>query len=332
MSKAALLPKGKLRGEELKRIVLQHLPMLTESATLNLDFSRFSAGGRDLIVSCDPIIGIPSDYYGFSAVHVPGADIAVAGVKPRFLELGVYYPPDYPADWLDRNMRDLGDEARRLGIKIVGGHTGGYDGLSLPLISSTCIGIVEDRLLSPSQIMADDRLLVSGPTTLELAVFLSFVESTKMEKLLGTKKVGELRKDMRKMTVIEPALAAADAGARAMHDVAEGGTSQALKELSEASKLGIKLDYSKIPWSAEGLAAAEAYGADPLSTSSFGTLLIAASKENVDRIIKALSEYGRPVKEVGHFLEGSSIIVKKGGKESRLEVKEDIYGKFTARL
>jgi hydrogenase maturation factor len=332
MVKTGILPKGKLRGEDLRRIVLQHLPMLNETGPPSLDFSRIPAAHGDLVISCDPIIGIPPEYYGFSAVHVPGADIAVAGVRPRYLELGIYYPPDYPADWLDKNMRELGEEARRLDITIIGGHTGGYDGLKLPLISSTCIGIVENRILSPSKIRPDDKLIVSGPVAHEMAVFLSFVETSKMKRLLGTKGITELRNGVRSLTIIEPALAAADAGARAMHDVAEGGTSLALKEMSEASKLGIKLEYDKVPWSREGLLALEAYGADPLSASSFGSILIATPEENVSKIVKALQGFGRPAREAGYFFEGKGVVVKKSEEESELEIKEDIYGRFTKNL
>jgi hydrogenase maturation factor len=332
MAKTSTLPKGKLRGEDLRRIVLKHLPMLDETATVNLDFSRLPTKAGDMVISCDPIIGIPPEYYGFSAVHVSGADIAVAGVKPRYLELGVYYPPDYSIEWLDKNMHELGEEARRLGIKIIGGHTGGYDGLALPLISSTCIGIVENRLLTPSKVRPNDRLVISGPVTQEIAVFLSFVEPNRMEKLLGAKKIAELRNGTRNLTIIEPALAAADAGARAMHDVAEGGTSLALKEMSEASRLGIKLDYAKVPWSKEGLLAVKEYGADPLSTSSFGSILVAAPEEDVSKIVDALQKFGRPASEVGHFFKGKGVIIKKGEKESDLEVKDDIYGQFTQKL
>ena len=332
MMKTGTLPKGKLRGEALRKIVLQHLPMLDETGAPGLDFSRLPASLGDLLISCDPIIGIPPEYYGFSAVHVPGADIAVAGVRPRYLELGVYYPPDYSAEWLDKNMGELGDEATRLGIKIIGGHTGGYDGLTLPLISSTCIGIVEDKLLSPSKIEPNDKLIISGPVTHEMAVFLSFVETDKMKRILGAKRIPELRNEIRTLSVIEPALAAAEAGARAMHDIAEGGTSQAVKEMSDASRLGIALEFDKVPWSKDGLLAVEAYGADPLSASSFGSILIASPEAHVSEIIKALRGFGRPAKEAGYFLQGKGVIVKKGQEESELEIKEDIYGQFTKNL
>jgi hydrogenase expression/formation protein HypE len=306
--------------------------MLDELGNPDLDFSRLPAAGEDLLISCDPVIGIPPEYYGFSAVHVPGADIAVAGVRPRYLELGVYYPPDYSAEWLDKNMRELGDEARRLSIQILGGHTGGYDGLTLPLISSTCIGIVEDKLLSPSNIKPDDKLIISGPVTHEMAVFLSFVETDKLRRILGAKRTSELRNEVRTLTIIEPALAAAEAGARAMHDVAEGGTSLALKEMSEASKLGIILEFDKVPWSKEGLLAVEAYAADPLSASSFGSILIASPEARVNEIIDALRGFGRPAKEAGYFFQGKGVVVKKGQDESALEIKEDIYGQFTKNL
>jgi hydrogenase maturation factor len=332
MIKNGTLPKGKLRGDALKKIVLQHLPMLDESRSPSLDFSRISTTGEDLLVSCDPIIGIPPEYYGFSAVHVPGADIAVAGVTPRYLEIGVYYPPDYSAEWLDRNMRELGEEARRLGIEIIGGHTGGYDGLTLPLISSTCIGIVEDKLLLTSKIEAGDRLIIAGPVTHEIAIFLSFVETDKMKRILGVERTAELKNEIRTLTIIEPALRAAGAGARAMHDIAEGGTSLALKEISEASKLGITLEIDRIPWSKEGLLAVKAFGADPLSASSFGSILIASPETHVSQIIEALRGFGRPAEEVGYFFQGKGVIVRKGQEESELEINEDIYGQFTKNL
>jgi hydrogenase maturation factor len=179
---------------------------------------------------------------------------------------------------------------------------------------------------------AGDRLVVSGPVTHEIAVFLSFVDREKMEKLLGTRSIAGLRKDMKRMTVIEPALAAADAGARAMHDIAEGGTALALREFSQASGLGIEVDYDLMPWSTEGTLVTREYGADPLSTASFGSLLIAAPKNHVEEIVQALKSQGRPSAEVGGFQKGMDITVRKSGKESRLQVKEDIYGRFTPKL
>jgi hydrogenase maturation factor len=76
----------------------------------------------------------------------------------------------------------------------------------------------------------------------------------------------------------------------------------------------------------------KAYDADPLSASSFGSILIASPEENVSSIVKALERFGRPARETGYFFEGDGVIVKKNKGESKLEIRQDIYGHFTRNL
>ena len=50
------------------------------------------------------------------------------------------------------------------------------------------------------------------------------------------------------ISVVEAALAAADLGARALHDPTEGGLATGLAELADASRVGITLDRAPVRW------------------------------------------------------------------------------------
>jgi hypothetical protein len=63
--------------------------------------------------------------------------------------------------------------------------------------------------------------------------------------------------------IVEPALLAADLGARALHDPTEGGLSAGLHELAEASGLALLIDREAVLWFAPGRAVCTALGADP---------------------------------------------------------------------
>ncbi len=75
--------------------------------------------------------------------------------------------------------------------------------------------------------------------------------------------------------IVEPALLAADLGARSLHDPTEGGLSAGLHELAEASGLALVIDPEAVLWFAPGRAVCAALGADPWGTLASGTLLAA---------------------------------------------------------
>ena len=71
------------------------------------------------------------------------------------------------------------------------------------------------------------------------------------QKLFGARKTAELAGQVRLQSCVKEALALAKVeGVHAMHDATEGGFVSALNELAEASKVGFKVDWEKIPISA----------------------------------------------------------------------------------
>ena len=84
-----LLPKGKLPLALLRKLVYRNLPI--SGHPLRIPSSSIGRKGS-VIVSIDPVAGVPLNSYGFFAVHYSASDVAVKGAEPRFLMLDICYP------------------------------------------------------------------------------------------------------------------------------------------------------------------------------------------------------------------------------------------------
>jgi hydrogenase maturation factor len=76
------------------------------------------------------------------------------------------------------------------------------------------------------------------------------------------------------ISVVPEALAAATAGAHALHDPTEGGLLTGLHELADAASVGLEIDLDAVPYDPDGRVLCEAAGIDPLGALASGALLI----------------------------------------------------------
>ncbi|MFX1564337.1 MAG: AIR synthase-related protein, partial [Promethearchaeota archaeon] len=281
------LPKGKLSLEKLEQFVFRHLPRVKDVRKVALDFS-VAPGSSSLVAASDPVIGVPLSFYGFFGVHYSAADVAMAGASPQYLMLGVYYPPGTSESWLEDTMRQLGKEASKLKIGILGGHTGGYDGLTLPLLSTTCIGFLPSNYKPPEKVQAGDALIAVGPIGRETLWFLSNVEPSQTENILKRSEVKRVALDLSYFTVAPLIAKISHQNIKIMHDLAEGGLATGLTELQQATGLGITIQYDKIPWDESAIRLFMHLKWNPLHCSSFGSFLVITKPESADEIIMAI--------------------------------------------
>jgi hydrogenase maturation factor len=319
------LHKGKLTLPELQRFVLSYIPSVE---TPRLDFSVTQTPSGFLISASDPVIGVPLNRYGFFSVHYSAGDVSLSGVRPQYLILGIYYPPDFDSVWLEKNMDILGKEAKKHDIKILGGHIGAYDGLQAPIFSTTALAFTSEKqnILNPQNLKSGDSLLIVGPVTREIAWAVANFKPDIFSEHCETN-VKEIASDLSYLTVLDCTIKAADIGAVAMHDLAEGGLITALHELSNASNLGIEINSNLIPWDNYGRTLVRALDGDVFSASSFGSILIGTRNELAEDILKTIKAI-RPCAIVGQFTSNKKIILKKDEKKFKIKKKEDIYSKL----
>ena len=319
------LHKGKLTLTELQRLVLSYIPSVE---TPRLDFSVVKTPSGFLISASDPVIGVPLNHYGFFSVHYSAGDVSLSGIKPQYLILGIYYPPSFDSAWLEKNMGILGKEAIKYDIKILGGHTGAYDGLQTPIFSSTALAFTNEKrnILNPQNLKSGDSLIIVGPVTREIAWAVANFKPDILSEHCETKSE-EVASDLSYLTVLDCAIKAAENKVIAMHDLAEGGLITAFQELATASNLGIEVNSDSIPWDDYGYTLVNALDGDVFSASSFGSILIGIRPEVAEDIVKMFKPI-RPCAIVGKFTSKKNVILKKDGKELKMKKKEDIYSKL----
>ena len=321
-----LLPKGKLVSDLRRKLFNRSVPTAPRPLLVTM-------GRRTLVVSVDPVAGVPLDSYGFFAFHYPASDVAVLGARPRYLLLDICYPEGTDSRWLTRTAQTFGSEARRFGVEVLGGHTGGYDGLNLPIISSTCIGIAPSKqILDPRKVRIGYRILVAGQLCLESAWLVSKVSPDLVNRELGRAATQRLRRATRRLTPVKPAIVARRLGATFLHDISEGGLSASLHELARATRKSPVVDLNAVPFDEDAFHLASLLGEDPYSASSFGTLLIVAPPDKINDIIGGMRRVAEPVAECGWLERGSGVYAVSQERKRRMAQLPDLYRRFSARI
>jgi len=233
-------------------------------------------------------------------------------------------------------MEQACSAAEEIGMSIVTGHTGTYEGLSTLVATCTAYGFVrKDELITPAGAQPGDYLLCTKSVGLETLVNFALTHKRLARKLFGPQRTRQLAEQVRMQTCVEDALALArTGGVSAMHDATEGGLVAALNEMADASNVGFSLNFAKLPLTPETQKLAEHFRLtwrQTLSMSSTGTLLAAVSPSRKDELIKALS--GRGFTIIGLFSESEERLIRYKGKEVGFPRKaDDPYTKIFASV
>lgn len=292
----------------------------------------FDAGAHELeddmcmVVATDPCIGVPKKWFGWLLVHYSASDVAVFGAQPKFCTINLLGPPGTRKQIFRNVMKQACNAADELGISIVTGHTGTYEGLSVLVATCTAYGFIsKDKLITPSGAKPDDYILCTKPVGHETLVNFVLVHKKLAKKLFGHKRASGLAEQVKMQTCVEEALLLAKTGGvSAMHDATEGGLVAAVNEMADASQLGFLIDFAKLPITFETKKLADYFHltlAQTLSMSSTGTLLAAISPKEKDKIVKALSKRGFNAKIVGLFSESRKRLMKLNGRHVRFPRK-----------
>lgn len=302
---------GKVRLDTLRRSVFPYMPLYRQPT---IDAVAVEIRGR-LVVSHNPALGIPLETLGFFAFHYSASNLTVRFAHPKYMVVGINLPPKSTEEELRTIAKSLGDEAKRYGVKVTGGHTGVYKGLSIPLVSVTCLGKQLRRPVSPS---LGDLIVVVGEVGAE-AVWLQSLSDRSSNSSGGEETWG-------KLTPLPPSLRLATVkDVRLMHDVSEGGVATALYEIAEDTGSKLEVQSNSMPYHKEARKLSE----DLLRIPSYGAIIAVVKKDALEKISKLCKEMGYSYAEVGKIRKGSGAYVDGVRIESieRTEL-DQIYGFF----
>jgi hydrogenase maturation factor len=283
---------------------------------------------RVLIIAEDPIFAIPQqplEMFGWYTVHIGASDVAVMGVKPRYMTYSLLMPPETKEEDFRTIVDAIHRAALELEIAIVGGHTGYYPGFAAPTIGGVTVFAVADKrgYVTPAGAMpGDDVVLTKGPA-IETAGILSVIKEKQLLERYPPSLVEKAKALCKQMTVVADALLAMDSGGvTAMHDATEGGVIGGLFEIASASEVGMEIHEAAFVYPDEIRMVCEAFDIDPIAAIAEGSLLITARPNRSNSIVHKLRAAGIDASIVGRVTDDieTRIIERRDGTIAPLEI------------
>ena len=327
------LPRGKLRNDALERLVLPYTGRedgrVIQGPRTGFDAAVIDHGTDYMVVATDPTLDVPQETIGFFAYHFAVSDVTVFGADPVWLVVDVLLPPESDERLLGSITSAIHWECLRYGGTIVGGHTGVYEALKTPVVTTTAMGLVRKEDLKLPLARPGDAIVVTDKVGLEFAVMAAYLDGD-LEDSLGREAVRKLRRLYVDETSVPDALTARGL-VRGMHDATEGGLT-ALHEIADNSGLGFVVSRERIPVRDIVREVLELHGVDPITVSSSGTLIAITPPENVEELLDRFRKAGIGAAEIGRFTDdGKRVLINNGHEKMFPEFMEDPYTRLIGR-
>ncbi len=328
---------GKLQPQTLKEILecIKKTPQVIVPPTPGFDSGVHKIGDDTcIVVSTDPCIGAPREWFGWFLVNYAASDVAVFGAEPQYATINLLAPRGTRAAVLAKVMKQACGAADELKLTIITGHTGTYDGLSTLVGTCTAYGVIkQSELITPAGAKPGDCLVCVKPLGLETLINFALTKKKLANRLFGPRQTRLLANEVKMETCVSEALVLArTGGVSAMHDATEGGFIAALNEMADASNVGFSVDFAELPIPPGMNKLTGHFGLSwqqVLATSSTGTLLAAVSPRRREEIMEALSKLKLGGKVVGTFVKEKRRSIKMDGEEVDFpEAADDPYAEI----
>lgn len=299
---------GKLPPEVLQQAILNYSgasrpevlvgPGIGEDAAL-IDWPK----DKRLVVCADPIVGAEKGA-GHYLVQVNANDIACKGGDPAFLVVTLIVPVQMGRVYAASVMKEVDQACRAINVAVVGGHTELTDRYDRPVVMGTMIGTT-DYIMTAESIQPGDRIIATKHAGLEGMAILAGDRPDMLRPFLKEEEIAEIAQWVQRLSVLEDSRCLRHK-ARFFHDPTEGGFLGGLSEISRLGKLGIQLDFHKIPVHGWTKKTAQHLGFDALKLISSGMLLAVMPPQDVAQGLAALAQQNIEGVEVGVVTEGQS--------------------------
>ncbi len=319
---------------------------IIEKPMIGVDFSVISVGEYDVIVSVDPLFIVPE--YGWYraawyAIHVLASDVAVSGVKPKYLFIDLNLPLSIHDDEIRELWYNVHVVASEIGLTIAGGHMERYSGVRFPMVGGgMVIGVTRHgEYVSTRNARPREKIIMVKGLAVETAATLAAFFPKILIKKYGFLKAREIIDRVFFMqSVVEDALTLSKMGLRtivtSMHDATENGVCGALQELSIASGYGVRVYREKLfldPLVKEILDTYMEFSKtyiDPCYTTSEGTLIATVKEDYVDKVVDYLRNKGFLVEVIGEVTKEDRAIVvsEKGEEDIKVPLEKPFYRLF----
>jgi len=295
---------GKADRGFLHRVVYRklgaHRPEILVGPEFGVDNAVVKVGGgKVLVATTDPLSFIPAlgpQNSAWLSVNLLASDLTTSGFAPQYGIFDLNLPPEMNDTAFAHYWKAFHKECKQLGVSVVGGHTGRYEGCGYTIIGGGVLYALgsEDRYLSSAMAESGDDIILTKGAAVETTAVLTRAFPRTVRRALGARLYERAWGWLTKVTTVKDALTAASVGVHrqgvtAMHDATEGGVIGAILEFADASGLGAELDLDDISVEEETREVCKFFQIDPLVSLSEGSLIIACRPGMTGRVLNRLS-------------------------------------------
>jgi hydrogenase expression/formation protein HypE len=314
---------GKIASGQFERVIAPRLGAARDEVLVGPRAGQDSAivrlgGGCVMAVTTDPLSVVPALGFEASArlsCHLIASDLWTTGLAPAWASITFNLPPRMTDAEFEEFWHGMSDEWAKLGVAVVTGHTGRYEGCDYSIVGAgTLMGVgAESAYLTPAMAAPGDRVLVTKGCAVEATAIAAWLFPKRLGARLDAAGLARARALLAQVSVVADCRAALRAGVRergvtSLHDATEGGVLGGLLELARACGHDLVVARARIPLTPEARAACEVFGTDPYWTLSEGALIATARPARVDAVLAALAEAGIPAAEVGEVVPGTGAL------------------------
>jgi len=280
---------GRMMHDLISDVFIRHFA--NEILSEQTDSAILSVGSSEIAFTTDSFVihplFFPGGNIGKLAVCGTVNDLAVSGSEPLYISVSFIIEEGFPISELEIIVETLAAEAKKAGVLIVTGDTkvvnkGKCDKL---FINTAGIGRVrkEDRLISKAEdIQPGDVVIINGTIGDHGMAVMNARESFNFKTTVESD-CASLNHMIRQMLD--------KSAVKFMRDPTRGGVATVLNELVEKIQLGIEIDETSLPINKGVQAMCELLGFDPLHIANEGKVVIVASENEAESILKSLQNH-----------------------------------------
>jgi hydrogenase expression/formation protein HypE len=259
------------------------LAELNDAAAMTLQGLRLAMTTDSYVV--DPIF-FPGGDIGSLAIHGTVNDLAMRGARPLYVSVGFILEEGLEIADLERIVQSLAAAAREAGVQVVTADTkvvprGKADKI---FINTSGVGIIPPGVeIAGQNARVGDRVLINGPMGDHGVAVLSKREGLSFQT--------ELKSDSAAVNGLVAAMLEASRKIHVLRDPTRGGVATSLNEIAQQSKVGIRLEESRLPVREAVTAACEILGLDPLYVANEGKVLAFVAPEDAEKVLAVMRSH-----------------------------------------
>lgn len=308
---------GKLSTDDLHKLISGHTGAVRDEVLIRPkvgeDCAVLKIGNEGCILSTDPITGSESEV-GKLAVHINCNDIASSGGEIIGLMLTILAPEGTSLETLQSIMKQASDEAEKMNVEIIGGHTEITKAVNQIIISATAVGKEKiDNIVATGGGQVGDKIIITKGIGIEGTGIIAYEKEDSLRGVLTPLELQEAQEMLDFISVYKEGRIAGAFGVTSMHDVTEGGIFGALWEGCTAAELGCVVDINRLPVAPVTHKICIHFDINPYQLISSGSMIITVAPDRSDALLELFSEKGIKAYQIGELTKEDILFCDENG-------------------